>query len=46
MSNQKSRHKNEADQRIAEIKTRIEKLLERTRQIDVELARKERRLIN
>ena len=45
MSNQKSRHKSDADKRIEEIRTRIEKLLERTRKIDVELARKERTLL-
>jgi len=46
MSNQKGRHKSDADKRIEEIRTRIEKLLERTRKIDVELARKERNLLN
>jgi hypothetical protein len=50
MLSQKSKHKeyrghqNEADKRIAEIRSRIEKLLERTRQIEIELARKEKRL--
>jgi len=45
MSNQKSRNKSDADKRIEEIRTRIEKLLETTRKIDVELARKERNLM-
>ena len=45
MSNQKSIHKSDADKRIEEIRIRIEKLLERTRKIDVELARKERTLL-
>lgn len=50
MLNQKSKHRGyrvhetEADKRIAEIRARIEKLLERTRQIEVELARKEKEL--
>lgn len=34
----------EADKRIAEIRTRIEKLLERTKRIDVELALREKEL--
>jgi len=50
MLNQKSKHKEyrvpktAADKRIAEIRSRIEKLLERTRRIEVELARKEKDL--
>ncbi len=44
MLNQKSKHKTDADKRIEEIRARIEKLLERTRQIEVELARKEKEL--
>ncbi len=50
MLNHKSKHKEylvrktEADKRIAEIRANIEKLLERTRQIEVELARKEKKL--
>lgn len=50
MLNSKKKHKgyevskNEADKRIAEIRARVEKLLERTKQIEVELARKEKKL--
>lgn len=50
MSHQKSRHKeysiskSEADEKIAEIRDRIEKLLERTRQIDAVLMHKEKEL--
>ena len=44
MLNQRSKHKTDADKRIEEIRVRIEKLLEKTRQIEVELARKEKEL--
>lgn len=36
--------KNKADERIAEIRARIEKLLKSTKKLEVELARKEREL--
>lgn len=50
MLNQKGRNKEfrirkaEADRRVEEIRARIEKLLERTRKIEFELARKEKEL--
>jgi hypothetical protein len=50
MLNPKSKHQKcqvretEADKRIAEIRTRIEKLLQRTKRIDVELALREKEL--
>lgn len=44
MLNQRSKHKTDADKRIEAIRVRIEKLLEKTRQIEVELARKEKEL--
>lgn len=46
MSNQKSKHRNDVDKRIAEIRGRIEKLIERTKRMDVELRRKEKELSN
>jgi hypothetical protein len=51
MLNQKNKYreygvpKTEADKRIAEIRLRIEKLLERTKRIEAELARKEEELL-
>lgn len=36
--------RNKADERIAEIRARIEKLLKSTKKLEVELARKEREL--
>lgn len=50
MLNQKSGNKEfrirkaEADRRVEEIRARIEKLLERTRKLEFELARKEKEL--
>lgn len=46
MSSHKGKHKSDADKRIEEIRARIEKLLERTRRLEVELARKERKILN
>jgi len=46
MSTPKSKHKNDADKRIEEIRGRIEKLIERTKRMDIELRRKERELSN
>jgi len=43
--NKESRiRKTEADRRVEEIRARIEKLLERTRKIEFDLARKEKEL--
>ena len=45
MSHKKSKRRNDADKRIEELRGRIEKLIERTKRMDIELRSRERELL-